>query len=253
MCTLLFALDVLGPRTLLIATNRDEDPARPSEPPQRLREDPLLVGGRDARAGGTWLALRAPARDRPAGVAMLLNRHDPHPERTGRRSRGLLTIDVAAAADPGATADAEAATGRYAPCTLVWLSPNESSWILALREGREPERMAITPGWHALAHHELDDPGDPRTAWLAGQLAGFVAQSPTEGFDRLTALLSTHGGDARPAVCIHEGRAPTVSAAQIGIGPWGLTYRHAPGAPCVTPFEDCAALAAGHPLTRQDA
>src|SRR5262245_13616909 len=57
MCTLVFGLDVLGPHSVLIATNRDEDPARRSEPPQVLSREPLVVGGRDAIAGGTWLEI----------------------------------------------------------------------------------------------------------------------------------------------------------------------------------------------------
>src|SRR5947207_2509347 len=95
MCTLVFGLGVLGPGSGLIATNRDEDPARGSEPPRVLRRAPLVLGGRDAVAGGTWLALRAgesvgaPAAAAPAtptrapAVALLLNRHDPEPGRAG--------------------------------------------------------------------------------------------------------------------------------------------------------------------------
>src|SRR5262249_50964100 len=160
-----------------------------SEPPQVLRRAPLVVGGRDAVAGGTWLALRVgragdgatgaaetsepgPARApeprsaaAPPPVAMLLNRHDPDPGRPGRRPPGPLTVDVAAAPDPRATALAEAATGRYAPCSLVWLTGAES-WLLALRAGHEPTLEPIPPGWHAITHFELDDPADPRAAWL---------------------------------------------------------------------------------------
>src|SRR5262249_24564811 len=131
------------------------------------------------------------------GVAMLLNRRDPEPGRAGRRSRGLLTLDVAAAADPRATAEAEAATGRYAPCSLVWLSGGES-WLLAIRHGREPTWEPIAPGWHAITHFELDDPTDERATWLLAQLARRPPASRAEAEARLAALIASHGGEGVP-------------------------------------------------------
>ena len=58
MCTLILGIDVAGPDTVIAGANRDEDPARPSDPPGVLVASPRVVGGRDRRAGGTWLALR---------------------------------------------------------------------------------------------------------------------------------------------------------------------------------------------------
>jgi uncharacterized protein with NRDE domain len=233
MCTLLFGLDVLGPRTVLAATNRDEDPARPSETPQVLGRDPLVVGGRDAVAGGTWLAVRAAV----PGVAMLLNRRDPTPEKPGRRSRGLLTLDVASAPDPRARALAEAEIGHYAPCSLLWLSAGES-WHLSIRPGREPTLEPIAAGWHAITHFELDDAADARTRWVLARLARWRPSSREDAESRLTSILTSHGGGAAPACCLHEGRAPTVSAALLWLAPGEISYRHAQGRPCVTPFED---------------
>ena len=242
MCTLVLGLGVLGAGSVLIATNRDEDPARASEPPQVLRRTPLVVGGRDAVAGGTWLALRAGESGIEPAVAMLLNRHDPEPGRPGRRSRGLLTLDVAAAPDPRAAALAEAATGRYAPCSLVWLSGAES-WLMSLRAGHEPTLEPIAPGWHAITHFELDDAADARAAWLLSQLVLRTPGSRADAEARLAALIASHGGEGAPAVCLHEGRASTVSAALLWLAPGELSYRHAQGRPCVTPFEDWTHLA----------
>lgn len=243
MCTLVFGLDVLGPGTVVLATNRDEDPRRPSEGPQVLSVSPRVAGGRDARAGGTWMALRAAGPGRPAGVALLLNRRDPEPERAGRRSRGWLTLDVATAADPRVAALSEAATGRYAPCSLVWLSP-AGSWLLAVRAGEPPELGAIAPGWHALAHHELDDPGDARTAHLANALRGFAPRTRADATSRLHALVADHGGTSAPPVCIHAVAAPTVSSARVWISAHDIAWAHAPGPPCTTAFEDWTHLVA---------
>ena len=202
-----------------------------------LSRDPLVVGGRDALAGGTWLALRA---DEP-GVALLLNRRDPTPDKQGRRSRGLLTLDVASAPDPRERARAEAEIGHYAPCSLVWLSPGES-WQLSIRAGRKPALDAIAPGWHAITHFEMDDETDPRATWIHARLAGWKPSSREDADARLASIVTSHGGGAAPPICLHDGRAPTVSAAMLWIAPGELSYRHAQGRPCVTPFEDCTNL-----------
>jgi uncharacterized protein with NRDE domain len=234
MCTLVFGLDVLGPRTVLVATNRDEDPARPSEPPQVLVRQPLVAGGRDAVAGGTWLAVRAGGN---AGVAMLLNRRDPTPDKPGRRSRGLLTLDVASAENPRERALAEAAIAHYAPCSLVWLSADER-WQLSIRPGRAPTLEPIAPGWHVITHFERNDATDPRATWALQRLGKWKPPSREEAEKRLTSILTAHAHGTAPAFCLHDGRAPTVSAALVWIAPGELSYRHAQGRPCVTPFED---------------
>lgn len=265
MCTLVFGIDVAGPRTVLIATNRDEDPARASEPPQVLSRAPLVVGGRDAFAGGTWLAVRAGAPGAAAGsadadpsvaaasgptaqvttasVAMLLNRRDPTPGKLGRRSRGLLTLDVATAAEPRERALAEAAIGHYAPCSLVWLSP-AGSWHLSIRAGHAPTLVPIGPGWHAITHFEMDDAADARATWALQRLAGTRSLPRADAERRLAAILGSHGGGAAPAFCLHDGRAPTVSAAMIWLAPGELAYRHAQGRPCATSFDDWTHLVA---------
>jgi uncharacterized protein with NRDE domain len=46
----------------VIAANRDELYARPTRPAHVWDDDPRIVGGRDLRAGGSWLALRRGGR-----------------------------------------------------------------------------------------------------------------------------------------------------------------------------------------------
>ena len=255
MCTVLLGRDVTGPGEILIAANRDEDPARPSDPPRILLDSPRLIGGRDRMAGGTWLAVRLPPSShsgRAAGeagseasITMLLNRRPLPGAPVPARSRGLLVIDVARAADPRATAEAEAASGRYGPCTLVHASP-DACWWLAI-PGNGPVRSGgIAPGWHAITHAELDDRSEPRTAWLMGQLARVPATAAEPALERLAALLAHHGDGTSPPVCLHDGRMQTVSAAMIALSRERLVYRHGEGRPCTQPFVDVlAALAPG--------
>jgi len=239
MCTLILARDVIGSRSIVLAANRDEDPARPCSPPAVLREAPRLAGGRDLRAGGTWLAVRGGARP---GVAALLNRREPAKDRAGgRRSRGLLTLDVAAAAEPREAATSAARSGDYAPCTLLWATPGEC-WLLVI-DGASPPRIDdVAPGWHALAHAGLDDAHEPRTAWLVEQLRDVSVATAEAAWSHATELLREHGGGDTPAVCIHGGRMPTVSAARLVLTANAIRYEHAEGRPCTTPFLDYSHL-----------
>jgi transport and Golgi organization protein 2 len=265
MCTLIIGRDVVAPGTILLAANRDEDPERPSDPPGVLSASPRLIGGRDRRAGGTWLAVRE-----TRAVAAILNRRDrtgePAPPAPDRRSRGSLVLEVAAAVedDPSGTVpavDASAplrATGaaglpraallravaalavaRYAPCTLVFATP-EAGWLMALESDGAPRFEPLAAGWHVLTHADLDDPQEPRTARLVRELAGFRPGSLAEAERRLEALLRSHGDPAAgvPAVCLHQGRMVTVSSSSVWLAPGEARYRHAEGRPCEHPLVD---------------
>ena len=238
MCTVLLGRDVTGPGEILIAANRDENRARPSDPPLVLLDSPRLVGGRDRVAGGTWLAVRAEGR---AHITLLLNRRPLPGAPVPERSRGLLVIDVARAADPRAAAQAEAESGRYGPCTLLHASTRACWWLAIPGDG--PVRGGdIAPGWHAITHAELDDADEPRTAWLMRKLADIEERAVEPALGRLAALLAHHGDATSPPVCLHEGRMPTVSAALLALTRGRPIYRHAEGRPCTQPFVDVSSL-----------
>jgi len=267
MCTLILGRDVVAPGTLLVAANRDEDPARPSDPPVVLHEHPRIVGGRDRRAGGTWLAVR----EARAVIAILNRRADTAALPPDRRSRGALTLDVASVAEDdasplgpddeqallacvpdGADPLARAALRRalaaiagsaYAPFTLIYASAG-AVWMVAHDLGRAPVCRAIRAGWHVVTHADLDDPQEPRTAWLVADLAAFRPRSIDDAEQRLGDLLRSHGGGGVPAVCLHDGRMVTVSSSMVWLAPGEIRYRHAEGRPCEHPFEDQRAVLA---------
>jgi hypothetical protein len=281
MCTLLIGDGILGRGTLLVGANRDEDPARPSHPPRLLREAPPVVGGRDVVAGGTWLAVR----ERRAVVAVL-NRRDrwtsPRPAAApevatapagpavafpapppGRRSRGLLALEAAAAdgavGDVSALADAAVHSAlralevdAYAPFSLAFLAPG-CCRLLTHDPGAAPQIRDLDPGWHVLTHADLDDAREPRTARLLESLAGFGPRGEDEAIAGLLARLSWHGTPAGPGacavppVCIHHGRAVTVSSALVSISPGGARYLHVEGRPCEVSPVDYSRLLVGEP------
>lgn len=272
MCTLIIGRDVVAPGTVLLGANRDEDPGRPSFPPAVLSDQPPLVGGRDGVAGGTWLAIRA----RVAAIA-ILNRRDawgePAPPMAGRRSRGLLALDVAGAADevPITTTAAEReeleragwselsarayerakralAAEEYAPFSLVFASAR-SCWLLTADGPNSTAFVPITPGWHVLTHADLDDRGEPRTARVLDALARVGGGSPTQVMRRIGGLLGSHGGGvagapAAPAVCLHQGHMITVSSSLVWLAQDQAQYLHAEGPPCTNSYVDRSSLLA---------
>ncbi len=253
MCTLILGVDVTGPGTVIVGANRDEDPARPSDPPAVLQLEPRVVGGRDRRAGGTWLAVRE-AR----ALLAMLNRRDSGTPPAAPRSRGLLALESAAAGTGGADlpgrtlaraaldqalASLEAHT--YAAFSMVFASPG-ACWMIAHRPG-EPPRVADLPaGWHVLTHTDLDDPAEPRAARLLREIADFRPRSPAEASRGIADRLREHGPGA-DAVCIHDGRMVTVSSSRVWLAPHEARYVHIEGRPCVGLETDLTPLLAPGP------
>jgi uncharacterized protein with NRDE domain len=259
VCTLILGRDVVAPNSVFLGANRDEDPARPSDPPAVLRQDPRVVGGRDRVAGGTWLAIR----EARAAVA-ILNRRDrgdgSAANALDRRSRGLLALDVAAANEPpardgSAHALALARSAPYAPFSLVFASP-DASWLLVNDGSGTPRAHEISSGWHVITHEDLDDPNEPRTRALRERLLDFRPRTTAEAEARIAELLRSHGepGEyehALPPVCLHEGRMVTVSSALVWLAHDQARYLHAEGRPGETPYRDVSFLLGDAPTTEE--
>jgi hypothetical protein len=276
MCTLIIGRDILGSGSVVLAANRDERPDRDSEAPVVLAETPRVIGGRDRVAGGTWLAVRE-AR----AVVAVLNRPDPLSDQppAGRRSRGLLALDVARVPS-GYTLELEPGDERremldrmrercgpglayaalcrvfsalwadvYAPFSLLYAGA-EGAWVVSQEGDAGPRFQAIPAGWHVITHADLDDEGEPRTARLLYELAYFRPLSLEKAEQRLADLLRSHGstrGTGReaevvPPVCLHDGVMRTVSATLVTLTPTGARLLHADGRPCERRFEDRSSL-----------
>ena len=248
MCTLILGRDVVAPGTVLLGANRDEDPKRPSDPPRVLRAEPRLVGGRDRVAGGSWLAVR----ERRAVLAML-NRRADVASPAERRSRGQLTLEVAAAPDTGDLSQSAVETARnattrdvYSPFSLLFASPSDC-WVLSGNPSGPPRIENIGAGWHVITHADLDDPGEPRTAMLLAGLRDWKPLTLEEAERGLWERLRGHGDgatDSAPAVCIHAGTMRTVSSALVWLSRGQSRYMHVEGRPCETQPMDYTPLLA---------
>ena len=84
MCLIVFAWRPSHSQPLIVAANRDEFYARPTQALAQWSEAPSVYAGRDLEAGGSWLGLGSGGR-----YAALTNNRNPD-QPLGRRSRGEL-------------------------------------------------------------------------------------------------------------------------------------------------------------------
>lgn len=232
MCTVLLRLTPGAAWPVLLGAVRDEFADRAWDPPAAHWDGPRapLIGGRDATAGGTWLAVD-PSRSRPA-VAALLNgtRRPPLGDGRTRPTRGSLALDVLtghARLDEHALADHDGfhlllATVEGAE---VW------SW-----DGAELRHRDLAPGNHIIVNLGIDVDDDPLVPHFAPLLAGLDAPSllPAEptaaAWAPWTDLLQGDGidpEDPRALIVrrIVEGRVyASTSASLVALAPHAARY-----------------------------
>jgi uncharacterized protein with NRDE domain len=242
VCTILLAWQSDPDAPLLLAANRDELIVRPSAPPGLLHTTPWVVGGRDLLAGGTWLAVAA-----GGSICAVTNRHPdngaPAPPDPSRRSRGEIPLMLLVDTQPEEVPARLAALGpgRYNPVNVLWVSADRA--LVAHVDDSGPVRVVdLAAGPHVLTTGDLDDVSRPKVAMLrAGMDAALAGDGGAdEIMARMRGMLADHTtptGQAVDAACIHGDVYGTVSASTVIAGRRGLTYTHAPGRPCVTPFE----------------
>jgi uncharacterized protein with NRDE domain len=149
MCLLVVAWRSAPGHRLVLAGNRDEFHDRPAAPAEWW--DERTVGGRDLRAGGSWLAAQRTGR-----FAVVTNYREPLEEGRGPRSRGeLVTAYLEGESEPQDFARSVAARGReYGGFNLLLGSPDRLVYVS--NRGRGPERLE--PGVYGLSNHLLDTP-----------------------------------------------------------------------------------------------
>lgn len=223
---------------LVLAANRDELRQRPSAPPHLLAPSPARWGGQDLLAGGTWLAVDATGR-----VAAVTNRHPGGrvPERDAtRHSRGALPLDLLAGGDDDARRLLSSLRPQdYNPVNLLYLG-HDGAWWAAVDDRGGTRVGAVPPGVHVLGEDDLDDVGaKTRAIHAASRQVVSTAHGTDEVVRGLRAVLSSHdrhGDGPQTAACIHEEQYGTVSSATVVVASATVSYQHADGPPCTTPY-----------------
>jgi uncharacterized protein with NRDE domain len=265
MCTIALMIDVVPDAPLVVAANRDEIYARPTRPPEILRD--RIIGGRDVLSGGTWLAVRGDAR-----FAAVTNQRVLATPPPGLVSRGLAVIETVAAADPDAYV-AALDPAKYASMNLVFNGPDGVKVAYTRREVGTIDVVALGSGIHVLCNDVIGAAGFPRGDRLRAALAQLAGRPIGEVLAALPALLGDNTksaladtpddprfprelANALTATCIHSehyASEPQGEQVPLGYGTRSSTilalapdrvvaYLHADGPPCVTPFRDMQSL-----------
>jgi uncharacterized protein with NRDE domain len=242
VCTILLAWHCPGVAPVVLVANRDELVARPSAPPGELVSSPRIVGGRDLMAGGTWLAVAADGRvaavtNRRVGEKAVVTR-DPD-----RRSRGEIPVALLSGVDEAGLTAAmtNLGPGIYNPVNVLYVSPRIA--LVAHVDDTGPPRVhALQPGPHVLTVFDLDDAERSKVAALRSAFAEALASAAgtSELLAAMVTRIASHhtpAGDPLDAPCIHGDVYGTVSSSTVVTDGAGIEYRHAPGRPCVTPFD----------------
>jgi uncharacterized protein with NRDE domain len=181
VCLLVIAWRSHARYPLIAAANRDEFHDRPAAPLGRWRARADLIGGRDLRAGGTWLAL-----DRSRRFGVITNYRDLQRPAPQAPSRGELIPQYLA--DPGGAGEflsrLEPHANRYAGFNLL-LADGHELWYASNRG--QPFARALPPGLYGLSNHLLDTPW-PKLARVRRSFEPWVAQLPEHGAPSSSAL-----------------------------------------------------------------
>ncbi|MGH7950275.1 MAG: NRDE family protein, partial [Candidatus Binataceae bacterium] len=174
MCTLAIFYKTARDWPVIVAANRDDFLVRPALAPTTLLQSPHVVGGKDLKAGGTWLGVNEHGL-----VAGLLNRHVETTANPNARSRGLLCLDVLrnrTAAEALAYVRTQRAAD-YNPFNLLIATRDDA--VVAYHRAGAIESATLTPGLHLLTNLDLDDFECPRISRSYGR---FAALGESAGF-----------------------------------------------------------------------
>jgi len=249
MCLLALYFHELDAYPLVVAANRDEHYARPSAPPQVLSENPLVYGGKDLQAGGTWLGVN------DSGLVVgILNRRSPvDDERQDLRSRGLLCRDLL-----GRRSTAEVLVElerqqafHYRTFNLVFA--DSLAAYVAYNAERQISWLRLERGLHVFGNGTVPDVESEKlnhARLLFGGLAEDLkaGQVFPDGVNLLRSALSDHTGanaeTPKDAICVHTPLYGTVSSSLLFYSQSEtrfVTY-YAPGPPCENSYQQGQAV-----------
>ncbi len=187
MCLTVFALNAHPDWPLILVANRDEFHARPTQPLSVWPDLPIL-GGRDLRAGGSWMGLGD--NNRFALVTNHRNLRRPVPQQA--RSRGNLVNDFLGSAMPAPRFCNELEASRYAGFNL--LLRDEHGWF---HYSNVTDRcQPLQQGLFGLSNALLNTPW-PKTLLARARLQQALAQNRLTP-DRLLHLLHEQSRPADP-------------------------------------------------------
>jgi len=230
VCTVLLRFTPGASWPVLLGAVRDEFVDRPWQPPAAHWPDrPGLIGGRDATAGGTWLAVDAAGKV----VAALLNGYPLGKPADGTRpTRGNLALDLLARGPQAVPGPDEVV--RYDTFHLLYASLDQAvvwSW-----DGRELIRTDLPAGDHIIVNEGVNAATDPLVPHFTPVLKKVGDVDPRPGlptdvaWDGWLELLAGDGLDPADerALIMRRTRAGatfgSTSVTLVGLSPTAVRY-----------------------------
>jgi uncharacterized protein with NRDE domain len=183
MCLLVLAWRMHPRYRLVVAANRDEFHDRAAAPLAPWPPPSQILGGRDLRAGGAWLAL-----DRARRFGVVTNYREAQRPRTDAPSRGDLIPRFLAggASAAGFLAQLEKQAAAYSGFNLL-LADREALWYGSNRTA--PFARQLQPGVHGLSNELLDTPW-PKLLRVKRAFEAWLRSSTQQSSAALFAMLA---------------------------------------------------------------
>ena len=250
VCLLIVLSRVRADLPLVVAANRDELFERPALAMTVLQEGPpRVLGGRDLKGGGTWLAVNEHGL-----VAALTNRPAAGGPVPARRSRGELALALARHGSAVLAAGAFATSFHARDFNPAWLlvGDREALFYIDMTVSEGPVVRPLAPGVHILENRPLDA-GSAKVEHVRGLLSGAEDLSREALLGLLRSVLADHrleavtteadGDEERPvevsAACVHSERYGTRWSGLVSVGAdrrQRPEVLYADGPPCLTRF-----------------
>lgn len=188
MCLIVFAWQVVPGVPLIAAANRDEYYDRASAPAGPWEENPQIIGGRDLKAGGTWMGMTLPegpeaaptahftplkapccngapkpAADgsaTPSRFAAITNIRAPLEHNPAAPSRGMLVSNFLSATMSAReyVEQIRAGASAYNGFNLVLCDGQELLWFSNKGDSDPRNGQPLAPGIYGLSNALLDSP-----------------------------------------------------------------------------------------------
>jgi uncharacterized protein with NRDE domain len=261
MCLLVVCSRTDPTAPLIVAANRDERLDRPAVVATVLASTgPRIIGGRDLKAGGTWLAINEHGL-----VTGLTNRPSPNGRDDSKRSRGELPLALAAHRDAASAVDEFVQRFRPSDFNSAWLLVGDprSLYYIEVGDDAAPAVEELDAGVHVLANGPLHG-SSPKTDHVRDRVRSLPEMAEPDVLATMRSVLADHTIPAdvaagmvdkdRPkelaAACVHTEDYGTRSAALVRVPAAGLPAMWvSDGPPCRRPFVSVDPLWSGESFT----
>jgi uncharacterized protein with NRDE domain len=180
MCLVLIAWRVHPRYPLIVAANRDEFYARPTQPAQRWPGASGMIAGKDLEAGGSWMGVDASGR-----FAAVTNFRELEQGPADARSRGELVTDYLLGNAPAKSYLAELAerANHYRGYNLLLADGDE----LYCASNRDLPIRHLQPGVHGVCNGPMDSdwPKAKRGRQLLAKAVNRTEPNPEQLFELL--------------------------------------------------------------------